>query len=172
MFFISALLVMLSIPVCSAVKAPNATRTKPTIAIFNMELDFKSGECFYEKDCAFANLSCRYLSYLNSSIIQEFYDDVDSAKQAVAHENASAAMYFSNNFTDATVAKMALGQDADDETLEQSEIRVWFDTSNQQMETSLKQDLQQAYQTYENVLSEDCESFETRIEVPFKFFKI
>jgi len=39
-------------------------------------------------------------------------------------------LYFTENFTDALVARMALGKDSDDETLDQSEIRVWLDMSS------------------------------------------
>lgn len=43
---------------------------------------------------------------------------------------AWGAIYFTENFTDALVARMALGRDADEETLDQSEIRVWLDMSS------------------------------------------
>ena len=66
-------------------------------------------ECSFSPDCSFTNLSCRYLSHLNSSIIQEFYPDTDSAIQAVESGNAWGALYFTENFTDALVARIALG---------------------------------------------------------------
>lgn len=44
--------------------------------------------------------------------------------------NAWGTLYFTENFTDALVARMALGRDADEETLDQSEIRVWLDMSS------------------------------------------
>jgi hypothetical protein len=174
MFFFSVLLVVQIIPFCLAIQKFNRTSTVPTIAVCNLELTSGSGSCYYEKGCAFTNLSCRYLSKLNSSILLEYYDDIDSAKLAVAHGNAWAAMYFSDNFTDATVAKIALGRDdreADEGTLEDLEIRIWS-TSNQLSQTSLKQDLQKAWQTFGQELSKDCELNQTLIENPIKFFEI
>lgn len=50
---------------------------------------------------------------------------------AVRKGDAWGTLYFTENFTDALVARMALGRDADDETLDQSEIRVWLDMSSE-----------------------------------------
>lgn len=44
--------------------------------------------------------------------------------------DAWGALYFTENFTDALVARMALGRESDDETLDQSEVRVWLDMSS------------------------------------------
>lgn len=44
--------------------------------------------------------------------------------------DAWGALYFTENFTDALVARMALGRQSDDETLDQSEVRVWLDMSS------------------------------------------
>lgn len=44
--------------------------------------------------------------------------------------DAWGALYFTENFTDALVARMALGRKADNETLDQSEMRVWLDMSS------------------------------------------
>lgn len=45
--------------------------------------------------------------------------------------DAWGALYFTENFTDALVARMALGRESDDETLDQSEVRVWLDMSSE-----------------------------------------
>lgn len=49
---------------------------------------------------------------------------------AVKKGDVWGILYFTENFTDALVARMALGKDSDDETLDQSEIRVWLDMSS------------------------------------------
>lgn len=49
---------------------------------------------------------------------------------AVRKGEVWGTLYFTENFTDALVARMALGKDSDDETLDQSEIRVWLDMSS------------------------------------------
>lgn len=50
--------------------------------------------------------------------------------EAVRKGEVWGTLYFTENFTDALVARMALGKDSDDETLDQSEIRVWLDMSS------------------------------------------
>jgi hypothetical protein len=101
--------------------------------------------------------------------VQEYYDDVESAKLAVAQGNAWGAMYFTENFTDALVARIALGRDADDETLEQSEIRVWLDMSNQQIGILLNRDLQYTYRTFAQDLLEQCDNNPKLGDVPIQF---
>lgn len=166
MLFIFALPVMQVILFCLAIgRDPTGLR----LAIVNLEMNSTSGECYYEKGCSFSALSCRYLSHLNSSIVQEYYDDIDSAKQAVSDGNAWGAMYFSDNFTDALVARIALGRDADDETLEQSEIKVWLDMSNQQIGILLNRDLQYTYRSFAQGLLTDCGNNPKLGDVPIQF---
>lgn len=60
--------------------------------------------------CSFEHLSCRYLNHLNNTIIKEYYADPQSAVDAVRSGYAWGAVYFTENFTDALVARMALGE--------------------------------------------------------------
>lgn len=81
--------------------------------------------------CSLSNLSCRYLHHLrNETISKQYYLNPMDAINAVKSGDAWGAMYFTENFTDALVARMALGKEADEETLDQSEIRVWLDMSS------------------------------------------
>lgn len=102
----------------------NDTIVRITIILFCFIFIFKKIECLsnlpsvsivkqhcpYKKDCSFENLSCRYLSHLNSTIIKEYYPDAESAIEAVRVGHAWGAIYFTENFTDALVARMALGK--------------------------------------------------------------
>lgn len=105
------------------------------LAVVNGEANYtniSSLDCKFEQGCKFDNLSCRYLSFLNqSTITKQYYPDTGSALEAVQLGHAWGALYFTENFTDALVARMALGADSDEETLEQSEIRVWLDMSSE-----------------------------------------
>lgn len=68
--------------------------------------------------------------YCLLSFFQDYYDTPDMAINAVKMGDAWGALYFTENFTDALVARMALGRESDDETLDQSEVRVWLDMSS------------------------------------------
>jgi hypothetical protein len=62
--------------------------------------------------------------------LQVPYPSPETAQDAVRRGDAWGVLYFTENFTDALVARMALGKDSDEETLDQSEIRVWLDMSS------------------------------------------
>lgn len=131
MLFIFALPVMQVILFCLAIgRDPTGLK----LAIVNHEKNYTNQsyqECSFDYGCKFSYLSCRYLNNLrNTTIVKEYYPDPDSAVEAVRLGHAWGALYFTENFTDALVARMALGKDADPETLEQSEVRVWLDMSS------------------------------------------
>lgn len=73
-------------------------------------LFYDSQECFYEPGCKFGNLSCRYLDHLGGNIDKEYYPDPDAAKRAVERGDAWGVLYFTENFTDALIARITLGK--------------------------------------------------------------
>lgn len=107
MLFIFALPVMQVILFCLAIgRDPTGLK----LAIVNHEMNGTDSVCQFDPGCTFENLSCRYLSHLNGSIVQEYYPDQDTALKAVRDGNAWGALYFTENFTDALVARIALGE--------------------------------------------------------------
>lgn len=66
-------------------------------------------ECNFEPGCHFSRLSCRYLSHLNQSIIREYYNDPQSAVEAVKNGQVWGVVYFSANFSSGLAARMILG---------------------------------------------------------------
>lgn len=166
MLFIFALPVMQVVLFCLAIgRDPTGLR----LAVVNQEMAFSNQDCMFEPGCSFTNLSCRYLSQLNDSIIKVYYPDVESAIKAVEVGKAWGALYFTENFTDALVARIALGRDADDETLDQSEIRVWLDMSNQQIGILLNRDLQISYRLFAQDLLKSCDNNPKLGDVPIQF---
>jgi hypothetical protein len=61
------------------------------------------------------------------------------------------------------------GRDADDETLDQSEIRVWLDMSNQQIGILLNRDLQVTYRNFAQDLLRSCDNNPKLGDVPIQF---
>ncbi|KAL1494778.1 hypothetical protein ABEB36_010323 [Hypothenemus hampei] len=172
MLFIFALPVMQVILFCLAIGGdPRGLK----IAIVNEEVGYFNQtyqDCPFEMGCKFGNLSCRYLKAMNTSTITKlYYPNIEVAKEAVRRGDAWGAMYFTDNFTDALVARIALGKDSDEETLDQSEIRVTLDMSNQQIGIILQRDLQLTYQNFTKDLLRDCDQNEGLAEVPISFKK-
>ena len=108
MLFIFALPVMQVILFCLAI---GRDPTNLKMAIVNGEMNTTFGsDCTFDSGCSFTNLSCRYLSHLNNTIDKVYYPDLESAKEAVRLGDAWGAIYFTENFTDALVARIALGK--------------------------------------------------------------
>lgn len=166
MLFIFALPVMQVILFCLAIgRDPTGLK----LAIVNSEMDFETMNCPFTGNCSFTNLSCRYLSHLNKTIIKEYYRTPEEALEAVKLGEAWGALYFTENFTDALVARMALGRDSDEETLDQSEIRVWLDMSNQQIGLMLNRDLQFTYREFAQQVLANCDQNPKLADIPIQF---
>ncbi|XP_031843264.1 ABC-type transporter snustorr isoform X3 [Nomia melanderi] len=167
MLFIFALPVMQVILFCLAI---GRDPTDLKLAIVNHEMYYENMSCPVTADCTFSHLSCRYLNFLdNDTMVKEYYPDPSSAMDAVRRGDAWGTLYFTENFTDALVARMALGRDADDETLDQSEIRVWLDMSNQQVGLMLARNLQYSYRDFAKDLLSACDQNTKLADVPIQF---
>ncbi|KAK0087540.1 hypothetical protein PV325_000790 [Microctonus aethiopoides] len=167
MLFIFALPVMQVILFCLAIgRDPTGLK----LAIVNHEMNWETKFCPVAHNCSFTNLSCRYLNFLNNdTMIKEYYETPDLAIEAVKRGNAWGTLYFTENFTDALLARMALGREADEETLDQSEIRVWLDMSNQQIGLMLARNLQYSYRDFAKDLLAKCDENTKLADVPIQF---
>ncbi|XP_022186485.1 ABC transporter G family member 23 isoform X1 [Nilaparvata lugens] len=167
MLFIFALPVMQVILFCLAI---GRDPTGLHLAIVNQEMNWDTMDCPVYHNCTFQSLSCRYINSLrNDTIIKDYYQSPDSAIAAVETGDAWGAIYFTDNFTDALVARMALGREADNETLDQSEMRVWLDMSNQQIGLMLNRDLQVAYRDFAQNLLNACDNNPKLADIPIQF---
>ncbi|XP_034254598.1 ABC transporter G family member 20 isoform X1 [Thrips palmi] len=167
MLFIFALPVMQVILFCLAI---GRNPTGLHLAIVNHEMNFTTKECPVYNNCSLSWLSCRYIQQLdNETIVKDYYETKDQALDAVRMGEAWGALYFTENFTDALVARMALGQSSDNETLDQSEIRVWLDMSNQQIGLMLNRDLQFSYRDFAQDLLSQCNNNPKLADIPIQF---
>lgn len=165
MMFIFVLPVMQVILFCMAIgREPQGLN----IAIVNDELN-STDNCYWEDGCHVANVGCRYLSHLNDSIVKRYYEDLDVALDAVRAGEVWGAIHIGENFTDAFIARAALGREADEETIDQSEIKVWLDMSNQQIGVMLNRDLQLAYRDFAMKMLDQCGSNPKLGDVPIQF---
>ena len=128
MLFIFVLPVMQVILFCLAIgRDPKDLK----LGVVNSEMDWESKSCPVATGCNFTQLSCRYLKFLdNSSISKQYYRDENAAMNAIRSGNVWGAIQFGTNFTENLVARVFLGKEVDDETLDLSEIRVWLDMSS------------------------------------------
>lgn len=167
MLFIFVLPVMQVILFCLAIgRDPSGLK----LAIVNMDVKIIDGYCPYNNTCSMKNLSCRYINHLrNDSVVKEYYDTLPDAIAAVRSGDAWGAIYFNENYTDSLVARLALGEVADDETIESSEVRVWLDMSNQQIGLMLNRDIQLSYRDFAQDLLRQCDYNPKVGDVPIDF---
>nr|CAD7428403.1 unnamed protein product [Timema monikensis] len=142
------------------------------LAIVNHDMNSTHQECsdiVSSGNCSFQALSCHYLRHLKDpTIIKEFYPTQESANEAVRRGKAWGALYFTENFTDALVARIHLQEYADEETLDQSGIKVWLDMSNQQIGLMLMSDLRASYQNFSRELLSTCDINPRLAEAPIR----
>ncbi|XP_063389305.1 ABC transporter G family member 23 [Cydia fagiglandana] len=167
MLFIFVLPVMQVILFCLAIgRDPSGLK----LAIVNNDVNVINGLCPYNSSCSMKNLSCRYLDHLrNASIIKEYYADLSSALNAVREGDAWGAIYFNENYTDSLVARLALADTADEETIESSEVQVWLDMSNQQIGLMLNRDIQFSYRDFAKDLLATCDYNPKVGDIPIDF---
>nr|CAD7197218.1 unnamed protein product [Timema douglasi] len=158
------------------------------LAIVNHDMNSTDQECsdiVSSGNCSFQALSCHYLRHLKDPTIikqssfnttsesanyatEEFYPTQESANEAVRRGKAWGALYFTENFTDALVARIHLQEYADEETLDQSGIKVWLDMSNQQIGLMLMSDLRASYQNFSRELLSTCDINPRLAEAPIR----
>ncbi|XP_076631467.1 ABC transporter G family member 20 [Colletes latitarsis] len=95
-----------------------------------------------EFSCKFADLSCRLIHGINSSILNKiYYDDYDLAVREIASKKSVGVMYFSRNFSDATQARMDDFLSTTTEDAIASEIEVMMYTPDRQISLFVQRQL-------------------------------
>ncbi|KAJ8683422.1 hypothetical protein QAD02_019214 [Eretmocerus hayati] len=167
MLFIFALPVMQVILFCLAI---GRDPTDLNLAIVNGEMDWENKSCPVPVNCTYTQLSCLYLDYLdNKTMIKNYYQSVEEANDAVRTGKAWGTLYFTNNFSDALVARMASGPDAVEDDIDQSEVKVWLDMSNQQIGLMLARNLQYSYRDFAKNLLDGCGQNSKLADIPIHF---
>ncbi|EGI65058.1 ABC transporter G family member 20 [Acromyrmex echinatior] len=110
-----------------------------------------------EITCHFNNLSCRFLRNFDNSIaMQEYYDDISEAKQAVLNAKLSGLIYFSQNFSEALQIRMEETVFAKDSDLLASQIQVFLDMGDMHIGLYIQQKLLTRFlKVYEDIMR-DC----------------
>ncbi|XP_028178986.1 ABC transporter G family member 23 [Ostrinia nubilalis] len=166
MLFIFVLPVMQVILFCLAI---GRDPTDLKLAIVNDDVRVIDGDCPFNSTCSMKNLSCRYLAQLTEHTRQIYYPTKDAALDAVKEGDAWGVLYFNENYTDSLVARLALADTADNETISSSEIQVWLDMSNQQIGLMLNRDIQFSYRDFAKGLLETCNYNPKLGDIPIDF---
>nr|CAD7409106.1 unnamed protein product [Timema poppensis] len=140
------------------------------LAVFNQELNDSSVPCVPSKGCDYNTLSCRYLSHLTERHVElDYFNDLESAKHAVESGLAWGTMHFSQNYSDSLVRRLENVRGADKLTIDNSDIHIWMDMSNQQIGQLLNRDLVLSYVNFTRDILSACNYTPQVAEVPIRF---
>lgn len=101
------------------------------IAIVNNELNSSMQPCIPTTGCDWSLLSCRYLQHLQKKTINlSPYNNDEEARYAVKKGWVWGAITFPLNYSDALMARIDYGRNAEDWDVEFAEMKVVLDMSS------------------------------------------
>ncbi|XP_058807802.1 ABC transporter G family member 23 [Phymastichus coffea] len=136
------------------------------LAIVNNELNNSMDPCTPD----ISMLSCWFLDHLKArQVVYLPYDYEEDAYGAVEKGWAWAAITFPSNYTEALMLRIMNGAEIDDMTIEDADMRVVMDMSNQQIGQLLQRDLYMAFQNFTNDLMKALNYSEKIASIPMSF---
>ncbi|XP_011641666.1 LOW QUALITY PROTEIN: ABC transporter G family member 23-like [Pogonomyrmex barbatus] len=140
------------------------------LAIVNNELNNSMQPCIPRIGCDWTLLSCRYLQHLQKKTIKLLpYDTEEEAQHAVEKGWAWGAITFPYNYSDALMARIDYGRDAEDWDVNFAEMKIVMDMSNQQIGQLLQRDLLYAYQDFAREVTVACNYSAKLTSIPVNF---
>ncbi|XP_075214504.1 ABC transporter oskyddad isoform X2 [Lycorma delicatula] len=166
MLFIIGLPVAQIVLFCLSIgKDPQALK----LAVVNYETN-DTAACKEYDGCVFHNLSCRYLRHLRAqSHILEFYHSHEAAADVVKKGQAWGMVEFSDSFSDALLERINSFLSSNRSTIDNSEIDIHLDMSNQQIGYLIQRNLRNAFEEFCDEMARDCEVSPAAIKIPIFF---
>lgn len=104
------------------------------LAIVNNELNNSMEPCIPGTGCDSSQLSCRYLQHLQKKTIQFIpYDSEEEARNAVTKGWAWGAMMFPSNYSQALMARIDYGRNAESWDINYGEVQIVMDMSSKSL---------------------------------------
>ncbi|XP_046742307.1 ABC transporter G family member 20 [Diprion similis] len=140
------------------------------LAVVNNELNNSLDPCTVYAGCDRTLLSCRYMEHLKERKVDLVpYKTDEDAKYAVKKGWAWAVLNFPSNYSKSLVDRMDNGRDADEWSIQYSDVDVTMDMSNQQIGQLLQRDLLYAFMDFAKNVSRDCDYSEKATSIPMDF---
>lgn len=110
-----------------------------------------------EYECDWNLISCRFINALNDSIAhQVYYDNYEDAYNDAKHGRLIGVIVFKHNFTDSYMDVNENGRDAEDGSLENKNIDVFLDKTDQQITFFMERKLRDTYKEFTQDLMTEC----------------
>uniref|UniRef100_A0A1B6DVQ2 Uncharacterized protein n=1 Tax=Clastoptera arizonana TaxID=38151 RepID=A0A1B6DVQ2_9HEMI len=141
------------------------------LAVVNLEQNTSNGLCNYDPGCNYNKLSCRYLKHLErKQHVINYYPNYESAYNSVVKGWSWGVLQFSETFSHSMEDRVNSWRDANETSLDESEIGIQLDMSNQQIAYLLKRDLYEALNDLVTDLSLICDnSSKSSLSIPIRF---
>ncbi|KAK3921289.1 ABC transporter G family member 23 [Frankliniella fusca] len=140
------------------------------LAIVNNELNNWTDPCHFNTNCTIEMLSCRYLAELQKyNVVEVPYPNEMEAKHAVKLGHAWAALSFPENYSTSLYERLNQGRDADDSVLDFSNIEIWMDASDQQINQLLTRNILLSFEDFVMDVSRACDYPEKVAKLPVNF---
>lgn len=125
---------------------------------------------YNDNECAFQQLSCRFLEFLDDPMIKPIqYHDLKTAKQDIVHGNVVGALYFPKLFSKALEEKLSKGRLIPRKYINDTQIEVWLDMSNRQIGTTIKYKLIDIIINFQKSVFKDCNLLAKLGNLPITF---
>ncbi|XP_017860147.1 PREDICTED: ABC transporter G family member 20 [Drosophila arizonae] len=151
----------------------------------NLELGVYSGEvssyseCFDESlqtiytvndTCRFNKLSCRYIQELGDDIAtRKYYPSEEAAYADARKANTVGYIYFSHNFSASVYEYIEDSIYASDGAIDNSEIVVHIDMTDQQVGYFMQRKLRDTFSTFMNTVVRECNVSAALVKLPVQF---
>lgn len=145
------------------------------MAVVNQEIGdcnggINHGKIIYsmnDSTCDYVDLSCRFLHAFSPNITEnEFYDDLNSAFDAVKHGKAVGVLFFGKKFSTSLQDRR---DNLTSSLIDSSQIDVFLDMANRQIALHVEKKLYEIFfTTYENIMDE-CKISKKIAQLPVRF---
>ncbi|XP_075229050.1 ABC transporter G family member 23-like [Lycorma delicatula] len=142
------------------------------IAVVNRELEHGLSDCLMHTltGCNLnIPLSCRYIKQLRTKTVNLVeFRELSEARHIVERNEAWGLLHFASNYSEALIERMNSTIDGSDGSLENSDVDVWMDMSNQYIGNQLRKDIVTSFVDFLQGIYRDCSWPEQIADIPIK----
>ncbi|KAH8421163.1 hypothetical protein KR009_006986 [Drosophila setifemur] len=148
------------------------------LGIYSGEVE-SYGECFddnlitvstHNDSCSFHKLSCRYIRDLGDEVAtRKYYSSEAEALSDAKRAITVGYLHFAHNFSDSIFSVMENGIRASDEAVDNAELSVHIDMTDQQVAYFMQRKLRDRFTTFMRSVVKDCNVSTALVDLPVQF---
>ncbi|CAH1391286.1 unnamed protein product [Nezara viridula] len=140
------------------------------VGVINEELSIQHGNCENFSNLTCFPAFCGYLTLLEKqNIIPVTYNDTETAFENFMKNKIQGILHISENFTESLQERLYKSMTTPDSVIEQSEVKVWIDSTNKVIGDFLKYTVYHTFFDYLENLSQTCQWPVNHTLLPIQF---